>query len=204
MDDGGQFVFALQINVKAGEECSVKSWDDLLARRKNLLDQETWVVLRNGQRGNAGGEVITSGQFKGIENVECAEDIWHQTICGLVVADVVANEDFIRALKLTRFHFPKTLDDLLCAEEFASRCLGELEAFWGLDFFEFGQDFVAEGLFRMSKNIEASDPASDCDANEYQYEYGPAKKAVLIFARGFGWVGVGVLKPGAAVFCFWI
>jgi hypothetical protein len=56
----------------------------------------------------------------------------------------------------------------------------------------------------MAKNIKASDPASNCDADEYQDEYSPAKEAPLIFACRFGLFGIGVLEPGSAVFCFWI
>ena len=45
MDDGRQFIFALQIDVEACEECAVQGGDDTLAGRKNLLNQEAWVVL---------------------------------------------------------------------------------------------------------------------------------------------------------------
>ncbi|PAZ00400.1 MAG: hypothetical protein CAK90_05825 [Spartobacteria bacterium AMD-G4] len=90
----------------------------------------------------------------------------------------------------------------MSTEEFPARGLGEFEALGGLDFFELGQDSVAKGLFRMAENIEASDPANNSDADEYQDEYRPSKKATLIFARWLGWVGVGIFKPSAAIFCF--
>ena len=200
MDDGGEFVLALEVDIEAGEECAVERGDHAFVGAKNLLDNHAGFVLGLGDGDNAGGEEVVAFEFEGVEDVEGAEDIGDEAVGGFEIAEVVAEEGFVEAGELAGAHLAVALEDLRGAEEFPARGGGEFEAFRRVDFFEFGKDLVAEWLLGMAEDVEAPDPTKNRDADEQENENGPAEQAALVFASGLGGIRIGILEPGAAVF----
>ncbi len=202
VDDGGEFVLALEIDVQAGQQRSVERGHHALVRTEDLLDQKIRIFLRLGDGNDARGEEVVAGEFEGIEDVEGAENIGHETLARLEIAKIVAEEDLVRSFELAGPHPSVALHDLGRAEEFAARGGGELEALRGVDFPQLAEDLVAERFFGMAENVEAPDPAENREADEQEDQNRPAEKPSVLAAARLGGIRIGILEPGAAVFGF--
>ena len=179
IDDRSQFIFAFEVDIQTGEERAVQIGDGFFIGGENLLDKKIRVLLGLGQYNNPRNKKIRTGELIGIQDVECADDVGHKAIDRLKVTYVVSKKNLIRASELTRLHRTKAIKNLRGSQEFSARCGCEFKSLGGGDFFESGEDFVAEWFLGVAKYIIAPNPATDRKTNQEDDQNSPPKESSI-------------------------